>query len=300
MWFKNLKLYAITQSLEWNEDDLEKQLADSAFRPCGNQELASAGFSSPLNHGDSLMHSAQGRIWITIKKQERLLPAAVINAELAEKVAQIESESGSSVSKKAQQDLKQEIIHRLLPQAFTKNSFTHGFISTKDNLVAIDASSDGKAEVFLAMVRKAMGTLPVVPLARKSIQAEMTSWLKDGKVPEGLVLLEEAEFRGQGEQDSIVRCKNQDLSADEIIQHIDAGKTVVKLAIEWDETLTAVLEEDVSIKRVKFTDVIKEQNEDVPKDQQMARLDADFALMSGEVVRFAKWLQSSFGLLEDL
>lgn len=299
MWFKNLKIFTLTQTLDWDEADLEKQLAEFAFRPCGSQELSTMGFASPLNHGDSLLHSAQGRIWITLKKQERILPAVVVNAELAEKVQQIENETRSSVAKKAQQDLKQEIIHRLLPQAFTKNSFTHGFVSLKENLVVIDASADGKAEAYLAMIRKAMTSLPVVPLARRSVQADLTSWLQQGSTPANIELLEEAEFRGQGEQDSIVRCKNQDLGADEILQHIEAGKMVCKLAVEWDETLTAILEEDLSIKRVKFTDVIKEQNDDIPKDQQLARMDADFALMSGEVVRFANWLNETFSLSEE-
>jgi len=200
------------------------------------------------------------------------------------------------VGKKAQQDLKQEIVQRLMPQAFTKNSYTHGFISFKDNLVAVDASADGKAEVFLAMLRKAMTSLPVVPMSRKSIQAELTSWLLESAVPAQVVLLEEAEFRGQGEQDSIIRIKNQELADDEILQHLQSGKFVYKLAIEWDESLTAMLEEDLSIKRLKFTDVIKEQNDDIAKEDKLARMDADFALMSGEIVRFADWLKNTFAL----
>ncbi|GAA6183550.1 MULTISPECIES: recombination-associated protein RdgC [Alteromonadaceae] len=299
MWFKNLKLFAITQTLDWQEDDIEQKLAEFKFRPCNSQELSTMGFSSPFESGSSLLHSAQGRIWITLKKQERILPAVVVNAELAEKVAQIETETGSAVGKKAKQDLKEEIIRRLLPQAFTKNSFTHGFISTKDNLVVVDASADGKAEVFLAMIRKAMTTLPVVPLSRKSIQGELTSWIQDSSAPSDVVLLEEAEFRGQGEEDSIVRVKNQELMDDEILHHIKAGKFVHKLAIEWDECLTAMLEEDLSVKRLKFTDVVKEQNDDIAKEDKLARLDADFTLMSGEIVRFSQWLVKTFALDQE-
>ncbi|GAA0855377.1 recombination-associated protein RdgC [Aliiglaciecola litoralis] len=299
MWFKNLKLFTITQTLDWNDIDLDEQLAQFAFRPCNSQELSTMGFASPLGQGDSMIHSAQGRVWVTLKKQERILPAVVVNAELADKVAQIEAETGSPLGKKAQQDLKQEIVQRLLPQAFTKNSYTHGFISFADNLVAVDASADGKAEAFLAMIRKAMTSLPVVPMSRKSIQGELTSWLKDSATPADIVLLEEAEFRGQGEQDSIVRVKNQDLVDDEILQHLEAGKFVHKLAVEWDESLTAMIEEDLSIKRLKFTDVVKEQNDDIAKEDKLARLDADFALMSGEVVRFAKWLTATFALDQE-
>ena len=298
MWFKNLKLYTLTQDIQLDESDLQDKLAENAFRPCGAQDMSTMGWSSPLGQGDSYFHAANGMFWLTLKKQDRLLPAAVVNAELAEKVEQIEADTGSPVGKKAQQDLKQEIIHRLLPQAFTKNSFTHGFVSVKDNLVVVDASADGKAEAFLAMLRKSIGSLPVVPMARKSVQAELTMWVRD-KAPESLVLLEEAELRAADESDSLVRCKNQDLGAEEILNHIDAGKLVQKVAVEWDETLTALIQEDMSIKRVKFTDVIREQNDDIPKDQQAAKLDADFALMSGEVVRFARWLRKEFALDDE-
>jgi recombination associated protein RdgC len=299
MWFKNLKLYSLTQTMELAEEDLQAKLKEFPFRPCGSQELSTMGWSSPFNHGESLCHSANGKFWLTLKKQDRLLPAAVINAELAEKVALIEAETGSPVGKKAQQDLKQEIIHRLLPQAFTKNSFTHGFISTADNLIVVDASADGKAEVFLAMLRKALGSLPVVPLARQSVQAELTAWLKDDSVPNDVVILEEAELRSLEEDGAIVRCKNQELHSEEMLNHLEAGKTVQKIAIEWDETFSAVLQEDMAVKRLKFTDVLTEQNDDIPKDDRLAKMDADFALMSAEIVRFTHRLIEIFGLQQD-
>ena len=56
------------------------------------------------------------------------------------------------------------------------------------------------------------------------------------------------------------------------------------------------MQEDLGIKRLKFSDVMREQNDDIPKDQLLARMDANFALMSGEVVRFAKRLTEVFNL----
>ena len=299
MWFKNLKLYHLTQVLDLTEDDIQHKLAEFPFRPCGSQELATMGWTSPLGQGDMLVHSAAGKFWVTLKKQERILPAAVINAELADKVALVEAETGSNVGKKAQQEMKEEIVQRLLPQAFTKNSFSHGFISTQDNLVVVDASADGKAETFLAMLRKALGSLPVVPLAKQSVQEELTHWLTDNSVPNDVVILEEAELRSMEEDGAIVRCKNQDLSSEEIMNHLSAGKTVQKIAIEWDETFSALLQEDMAVKRLKFTDVMTEQNDDIPKEDKLAKMDADFALMSAEIVRFSKRLVEIFNLQQD-
>ena len=301
MWFKNIRAYRLTQPLSLNDDDLQSALNELAFRPCGSQESATMGFVSPLHSADQhtlLSHQSQLRYWITLKKQERLLPSSVVNSELADKVAQIEAETGSPVGKKAQSDLKQQIITRLLPQAFLKNTYTNGFISIADNLVIVDASADGKAEAFLAMVRKALGSLPVVPLARHSLQSELTHWLTK-QPPAKIELLEEAEFKSTDETASIIRCKNQPLDSEEIQMHLDAGKLVQKVAFSFDETLEAVIQEDGSIKRVKFTDRIKEETQDIPKDQVAARLDAEFCLMSAELCAFVNFLSEALNLDTD-
>lgn len=294
MWFKNLKVYSITEALEIDTETLQQQLTELAFRHCGKQELATMGWVAPLEGGAEMFHTTNGNFWLTLKKQERLLPSSVINAELDEKVAQIEQETGSPVGKKAKQDLKQEIVHRLLPQAFTKNSFTHGMLCPKDNLVIVDASADGKAETFLAMLRKAMGSLPVVPLGRTSVSNELTHWLSDNATPSNIELLDEAELKENSEEAGIIRCKNTDLTSEEILNHIESGKFVQKVSVKWEDTLTAILQEDLSVKRLKFTDVLREQNDDIPKDQKAARLDADFALMSGELIRFVEFLTETF------
>ncbi|XOV80732.1 MAG: recombination-associated protein RdgC [Aestuariibacter sp.] len=299
MWFKNLKAYTLTDSLTLSPEQIAEKLNEHAFRACGKQELATMGWVSPISGGSDMVHASGNRVWLKLKKQERLLPATVINAELAEKVAQIEQETGSPVGKKAQQDLKQEIVHRLLPQAFTKNSFIHGIVCLGDNLVLVDASADGTAELFLATLRKAIESLPVLPLSRSSIAAHLTDWLQNDNTPEGIELLEEAELKDMSEEGSVLRCKNQDLSAEEIINHIDKGKLVTKLSVSWDETLSCLLQEDVAIKRIKFADVLREQNDDIPKDQLAAKEDADFTLMVGELVRFVEYLKTQLQLTEE-
>ncbi|WP_026376290.1 recombination-associated protein RdgC [Aestuariibacter salexigens] len=298
MWFKNARFYRLTSPLTLQDETLQSQLTECAFRPCGKQETATMGFSPPLGSGELLYHCTDDRYWFTLKKQERLLPGAVVNAELEEKAAQIEAETGSPLGKKAKSDLKQEIMHRLLPQAFTKNTLTHGFISVKDNLVVVDASADGRAEAFLAMLRKAMGSLPVVPLAKRSIQADLTIWLAKNKLPESLILGDEVELKSSGD-DGVVRAKKLDISTDEVLQHVDAGKLVQKIALEWDDTLTCLLQEDLAVKRIKFTDVIRERNDDIPKDDKAARMDADFALLSAELTRFAMFLDDALSLQDE-
>ena len=132
MYFKNLISYYITQPLSLNDEELQKLLEENAFRPCGSNDIATMGFCPPFERAglsETMFHKVSGRYLFTLKKQERILPATVVNEELAEKIAQIETETGSPVGKKAKADLKQEIITKLLPQAFVKNTYTNAFLS---------------------------------------------------------------------------------------------------------------------------------------------------------------------------
>ncbi len=299
MWFKNLKIYRLTETLNIDESQLQGLLTENSFRPCGSQELASMGWTNPLGQGEALYHSANSNFWFSLRKQERILPASVVNAELEEKVAEIEASTGNPVGKKAKNDLKQEIVHKLLPQAFTKIGDTHGFVSPENNLIMIDASADGKAETFLAVLRKTLGSLPVVPLSKRSIAEELTDWLVADSWPRDIELMEEGELKDPAESGGIIRCKNQDLFADEIKAHLDAGKQLHKVEISWKDTLTCIIQEDASVKRIKFSDMMREENDDIPPEELSARADADFALMAGELVKLANWIDDTFNLKND-
>ena len=111
--------------------------------------------------------------------------------------------------------------------------------------------------------------------------------------------LEEAELKSTDDTGSVIRCKNQPLDSEEISIHLDAGKLVQKVAFEYAETLTAIMCEDGAIKRIKFTDRIKEETDDVPKDQVEARLDAEFALMSAEICTLLNFLRGALNLNDD-
>lgn len=298
MIFKNAKIYTLTQPLTLSRDRvmLEKALGEHEFRHCGAQDLATMGFARCI--GGLFAHVAQGVFTIRIQKEEKLLPSSVVNAKLEEAVERVEMETGAPVGKKAKSDLKQEIVAKLLPQAFTDRKSTYGTIIPESNLVIVHASSDSQAEAWLAMVRKAIGSLPVVPFARRSIQSELTHWVTD-TTPDTINLLEEAELKATDDTGGLVRVKNQELDSTEVSAHLDAGKLVQKVAFEYDEAFSAILCEDGSIKRIKLADRVLEENDDIPKDQVEARFDADVYLYVSTLLGFIKLIDSEFQLTEE-
>ncbi len=302
MWFKNLRVYRLTKPFDESASSLEDQLAHFAFTPCNSQDMQRLGWVPPLGrHGQLLVHSTNGYLLLCLKKQEKVLPAAVINEQLEEKVQAIQNEEGRHVSRKERQTLKEDIQQTLLPRAFTKSHNVLAYISPKDQYIVINCASAKRAEEFLNCLRDAIGSLPVIPLSCKNIPTQsMTLWLREQAAPAPFTLGEECELEAPKDEGRIIRCKNQDLSAPEFLQHLDTGMFVRRLAVQWNDAIECVLDHELGIKRVKFADALVEKVDDRQAESVAEELDQTFAIMTLEISKFIKQLITAFGGISKL
>ncbi|EMM7532574.1 MULTISPECIES: recombination-associated protein RdgC [Citrobacter] len=297
LWFKNLMVYRLSRDVSLRAEEMEKQLASMTFTPCGSQDMAKMGWVPPMgSHSDALTHTANGQIIICARKEEKILPSPVIKQALGAKIFKLEAEQGRKLKKTEKDSLKDEVLHSLLPRAFSRFSQTMMWIDTVNDLIMVDCASAKKAEDTLALLRKSLGSLPVVPLTMENpIELTLTEWVRSGTTAQGFQLLDEAELKAILEDGGVIRAKKQDLVCDEIAVHIEAGKLVTKLALDWQQRIQFVMCDDGSIKRLKFSDELRDQNEDIDREDYAQRFDADFILMTGELAALIKSLVEGLG-----
>ncbi len=81
----------------------------------------------------------------------------------------------------------------------------------------------------------------------------------------------------------------------EIINHLETGKQVIKLALNWENRISFVLDENLAVKRVRFLDVIQDQVTDIQAENDIERFDVDFSMMTLEFSNFLPRLLELFG-----
>lgn len=296
MFPKNMIIYRFNRDIEFNPVKLEQQLAEFKLTPCGSQDKQKFGWASALPGCEMFTHVSGGHILIRAGREEKILPASCIKKLVNEKVAEIEEQEGRPLKKREKDDIRDDVIMDKLPTAFIRESFTNVIIYPSSGIIVVDASSHKKAEDVLALLRKTMGSLPVVPLIPQvAVETTLTEWVRSGDVPAGFQVGCSAEMQSIMEDKGTVKLKNNELTSEAVHQHIAENKVVTALEIDWQERITFHLKHTMAISRVKFCDDILSQNEDIPRESRAARLDADFALASGEVLAFINSLVDVLG-----
>lgn len=299
MWFKNLRVYRFTEAFPYQPEVLNEALAKNVFKPCGSLDLTKYGWSKPLGHsGTEYVHAANGYIMLCAKRQEKVIPSAVIKEALEEKILEINSSEDRHVGRKEKQDLKDEILFTLLPKALTKSSLDYAYIDTHEQMLVVNSSSAKRAEEFISALRESWGSLKLIPLTSVTPVPEvLTRWIMDEKAGPDLLIGEECELR-TSKENRVIRCKNQDLGVAEIKQHIRSGLYAAKLAITWKGAIDCIIDEQFSFKRLKYSDDIMEKADNYQADSMAQQFDIDFSIMTLELSTFLKAVIAAFGGLE--
>lgn len=262
MWFKQISFYPLNKDKLPELETLADKLGAAEFVPCQGLDWFSEGFAAPVSFSPELVFPADYTWRVSLKKEEKVLPSGVIRDILDERVLDIQNNEGRNVGRKEKQELKEIITDDLLPRAFTRSGRTQAVFDTRRGYLLVNNASSAKAENVLTKLREALGGLEArLPDTQQSPSSLMTSWLLQGHCEGGFELDSDCELKGMGDVVPTVKVSKQDLTADEVVQHVKNGKTVTQLGLVWREQIAFILTQDFTLKRIQYLDVLQEEAE---------------------------------------
>ena len=284
---KNALVYRIVQWNPPSSAELDERLATARFVECGATQPASAGWVEPRGrqHG-ALVESVGGQWLLQLCSETKAVPAAVVKRQLDERLDRAERDTGRRPKGKAAKEMKEEIVHDLLPRAFAKRGSTWVWIDAAAGRIVVDATGGKKADAIATRLMEVLGGgIALAPLQTKlSPAVAMARWLTEKEAPAGFSVDRDCELKQPDSDKACVRYARHTLDIDEVAQHIEQGKLPTQLAMTWAGRVSFVLTETLALKKIKLLDGVLEGAEARPaKDDD--GFDADAAIVTGELGR---------------
>ena len=293
--FKNALILRIETWEPPERAAIEQQLQGQRFVACGASQPESAGWVEPRGkaHG-TLLEQVAGHTVLQLCVERKPVPASAVKSLLDERAAKIEADTGRRPRGKALRELKEAIVHELLPRAFAKRSHTRVWIDAKAGFVVIDAASLKKADAVTTLLTELLGGgLRLAPVQTQTSPATaMAAWLATREAPAGFSIDRDCELKQPDSEKASVRYARHTLDIDELGEHIRQGKLPTQLALTWAGRVSFVLTEALTLKRIKLLDVVLEGAAKAEGDDHF---DADAALFFGELAPLLPELIAALG-----
>ncbi len=297
--FKNALVYRIDEA--WTApslDELEARLAAGRFNECAPTQLESTGWTEPRGkkHG-ALVESIGGHWMLRLSSERKAVPASVVKTELEARLEAIEAQTGRKPRGKAAKELKEQIVHALLPRAFAKRGSTPLWIDPRARVLVIGATSTKKADGIVTLLVDLLGAsvAPMPMQSQRSPAGAMAGWLAAKEAPAGFSIDRECELKQPDSEKALVRYARHTLDIDEVAAHIGQGKLPTQLAMTWQGRVSFVLTEAMTLKKIKLLDVVLEGSKQAANDGADDGFDADVAITTGELGRMIPDLIEALG-----
>jgi recombination associated protein RdgC len=295
--FKNALLYRIGSWEPPSSTEIEQRLSTGRFVECAPSQPESAGWVEPRgeNHA-ALMEGVGGQLILKLCTERKAVPSQVVKTQLEARLDKIEADTGRRPKGKKSKELKEDILHGLLPRAFPKRSTTLVWIDPRAGLVVVGAGSTKAADKVVTLLVDLLGGGITLTLLQTELSpaTAMSDWLKSREAPAGFSIDRECELKQPDSEKSTVRYARHTLDIEEVGEHIAQGKLPTSLAMTWNGRVSFVLTEALALKKIKLLDVALEGAGATGQGQDNG-FDTDVAITTGELSQLIPQLIDALG-----
>lgn len=254
------------------------------FEPCGPTQEFSIGFVPPRgNKHDALVEIVGADAIIEVAVETKSVPGEAIKRRVDEVADHIEKTEGRKPGRKELRDIRDTVVHELLPNAFPKHRRVRVWIDSANERLIVGSTSQSVVDNVITEIVRIIDGIQISALNTQTApQAAMTAWLAGtaDDWPEHFAPGRHVELHSGDEMESSVKFDRHHLDSDEMRKHISQGKLPTKLALDWDGRVSFVLTQGTAIKKIKFLDGVFEDSQ---KDDEKGGFDADVAIATGEL-----------------
>ena len=298
--FKNALVYRIEHWAPPTLTEMEERLSGARFIECGASQPESAGWVAP--RGDkhaALAESVGGQVVFKLCTETKAVPGGVVKTQVEARLDAIEKETGRRPKGKRVREVKEAVVHTLLPRAFPKRADTLVWLDPQAQLVWVGAGSTKKADAVVTRLIELLGGGLKLSLLQTALSpaTAMAMWLAEKEAPASFSIDRECELKQPDSEKASVRYARHTLDIDEVGEHIKQGKLPTQLAMTWAGRVSFVLTEALTLKKIQLLDVVLEGAPQSGKDDN--GFDADVAISTGELRLLMPALIDALGGLHE-
>ncbi|GEM_PF-4420313 len=274
-------------------EQLETQLQQRTAYDCPGHEMESLGWASPFGEDSEVLCHAVNGCWLMCAQHEkRLLPSAVVQDQLHQRI-ELMKQQGESISRQEKQQLKEDIEATLMPKAFIKRTRTFLYLDASRQRLIVCASGRSQVERITTLLRHTVGHLVLKPLStpEHTLHA-MTQWLSTHSLPEHFELGNECRMVQSSKSQGRIQFTQHTLDQASILQHLQEGNVVTQLALSLKDMISFKLNQDFSFTGIKWPEQITEQPQTESFEHPAQQLDSTFVILSGILNQVIEALES--------
>lgn len=281
MWFNNTLIFQY--DLE-KPVDFTEALAEEALKPCPPHARSIYGWLPAF--ADELVHEVAGSMLICLGKEERILPRAVIQRMLADRVQAWEAQQNRPMKRAEKSQLAEELEFELLPKSFCIQKKLYALFDTVNKRLIINTASANQASQLTSLLRKSIPGISIEPLQYdESLAMRFVDWINSPtSLPANFALASDCMLYALDDEKKRFNCKGYELPADEILTLLSQGLAASEISLVWNERIQFTLTQDLIVKRMKCLDyLVDEFNEVRQLEEGYEQQDAALTLLSGEL-----------------
>jgi recombination associated protein RdgC len=301
---KNAFLYRIEQGQLPSLDILESRLHGGRFSECGATQTESAGWVPPrgVDHA-ALAERIDGQWVLRLCTETKAVPGSVVKTEWQSQLEQIEQQTGRRPRGKQAKEIKEAVVHALLPRAFPKRSDTVIWLDADAGMAWVGAGSSKRADAAVTRLLEALGGDLRFTLLQTAMSpaAAMSMWLAEQEAPAGFSIDRECELKQPDSEKATVRYARHTLDIAEVGEHIRQGKLPTRLALTWAGRVSFTLTEALTLKKIELLDGVLDGPgaDPAPGGEGDDPFDANVAIATGELRQMLPALVEALGGLHE-